>query len=58
MTHQIYTRDTVAQAYDRTRALGATHEEAIASTAQALALPPEAVQSVVADRRSTQAQAA
>jgi len=52
---QIHTRDTVAKAYARALQLGATHDEALASTAQALGLPVEAVQSVVATRNETEA---
>jgi hypothetical protein len=46
---QIHPRHRVATAYRRALELGATHQEAIASAAQALSLAPEAVQAAVED---------
>jgi hypothetical protein len=40
----IYSKTSIKEAYARAIAIGATHDEAIASVAQAKGLPVEAVQ--------------
>lgn len=46
---QIHPRHAVAAAYRRALNLGGTHAEAIASTAQAMGLAPEAVQEAITE---------